>query len=172
MAVPLVMTLDKGWFDESVRYQFCFFMLLIIFLSDVLDGPLARWTDQVTNIGKIIDPVADKICMMVVVIYLIISYKFPFLVLFLSLAIRDTFLIIIGVYLMFSQEEVFQSNTSGKWFMGISTIMMALFMFQTVLHLPGYILWLFYLVSLCLFIFSTIEYITRYLHYFKELEVE
>ena len=21
MAIPLVMTLDKGWFDESIRYQ-------------------------------------------------------------------------------------------------------------------------------------------------------
>ena len=68
MAIPLVMSLDKGWFDESIRYQVCFWILLAIFLSDVLDGPLARWTDQVTNVGKIIDPVADKICMMVALI--------------------------------------------------------------------------------------------------------
>ena len=75
MAIPLVMALDKGWFDESIRTLLCAGIILAIFLSDILDGMIARWMDQVSNVGKIIDPIADKICMMVVLIYLIISYK-------------------------------------------------------------------------------------------------
>ena len=71
MAIPLVMALDGYWFEESSRDYVCFGIMLAIFLSDVLDGPLARWTDQVTNLGKIVDPVADKICMMVVLVFLI-----------------------------------------------------------------------------------------------------
>ena len=108
--------------------------------------------------------------MMVVLIYLIISYKLPFLLFFLTLAIRDIFLIIIGVYLMFSQEEVFQSNKSGKWFIGISALMMVLFLLKDPLNIPNLILWSFYLISTLLFTFSTFEYIRRYLRYFKELE--
>ena len=89
---------------------------------------------------------------------------------FIILSIRDTFLIIIGVYLMFSQDEVFQSNRSGKWFMGISALMMTLFLFQVPLNIPGYVLWTFYLISILLFAFSTFEYIRRYMRYFKDLE--
>ena len=90
---------------------------------------------------------------------------------FVTLAVRDTFLIIIGVFLMYSQDEVFQSNTSGKWFMGISALMMSLFMFQMPLNIPGYVLWLSYIIVIILFSISTYEYIRRYLRYFKELDV-
>ena len=54
MAIPLVMALDKGWFDESIRMMVCAGIILAIFLSDVLDGALARWMDQVSNVGKVI----------------------------------------------------------------------------------------------------------------------
>ena len=166
LSIPLVLLLDDNKLWQA------FVIILLIVLSDFLDGYVARKADEITNFGKLIDPVADKICMMVVAIYLIIVYKLPFLIFFITLAIRDTFLIIIGVYLIFSQDEVFQSNTSGKWFMGISSLMMALFMFQEPLHIPGYILWLSYSVSICLFVFSTYEYIRRYLLYFDQLNVK
>ena len=164
LSIPLVILLDGN------KLWLAFIIIILIILSDFLDGYVARKADEITNFGKLIDPVADKICMMVVVIYLIIVYKLPFLLFFVTLAIRDTFLIIIGVYLLFSQEEVFQSNTSGKWFMGISALMMSLFMFHKPLHIPDYVLWLFYIITMILFAISTYEYMRRYLRYFKQLD--
>ena len=165
LSIPLVLLLDSNKLWQA------FVIIILIVLSDFIDGYVARQADEITNFGKLIDPVADKICMMVVIIYLIIIYKLPFLLFFVTLAMRDTFLIIIGVYLMFSQEEVFQSNISGKWFMGISALMMALFMYQEPLNIPGYVLWISYMISMALFAFSTYEYIRRYLRYFKQMEV-
>ena len=91
---------------------------------------------------------------------------------FILLCIRDVYIIIIGVYLVFSQDEIFQSNLSGKWFIGISTLMMALFIFQDGAQIPVFIPWLTYVVSVILFIVSTIEYFKRYLHYFSRLGVK
>jgi CDP-diacylglycerol--glycerol-3-phosphate 3-phosphatidyltransferase len=170
LAIPLVLLFEDISKGESGKLWWAFGLIIIIVLTDFLDGYVARKAEETTNFGKLIDPVADKVCMMVVMIYLIISYKLPFLLFFVTLAIRDVFLIIIGVYLMFSQEEVFQSNRSGKWFMGITALMMTFFLFQDPLGIPVYILWMTYLISMLLFAFSTFEYIRRYMRYFKQLE--
>ena len=170
LAIPLVLLFEDISKGELGKLWWAFGLIIIIVLTDFLDGYVARKAEETTNFGKLIDPVADKVCMMVVMIYLIISYKLPFLLFFVTLAIRDVFLIIIGVYLMFSQEEVFQSNRSGKWFMGITALMMTFFLFQDPLGIPGYVLWTTYLISMLLFAFSTFEYIRRYMRYFKQLE--
>ena len=170
LAIPLVLLFEDISKGDPGKLWWAFGLIIIIVLTDFLDGYVARKAEETTNFGKLIDPVADKVCMMVVMIYLIISYKLPFLLFFVTLAIRDVFLIIIGVYLMFSQEEVFQSNRSGKWFMGITALMMTFFLFQDPLGIPGYILWMTYLISMLLFAFSTFEYIRRYMRYFKHLE--
>ena len=170
LTIPLVLTFEDIASGMTEKLWQAFLLIIIIIMTDFLDGYVARKAEEITNFGKLIDPVADKVCMMVVLIYLIISYKLPFLIFLLTLAMRDVFLIIIGVYLMFSQEEVFQSNRSGKWFIGISALMMVLFLFKNPLNIPGFILWTSYLISCLLFIFSTYEYIRRYLRYFKQLE--
>ena len=171
LAIPLVLLFEDISKGDLGKLWWAFVLIIIIVLTDFLDGYVARKAEETTNFGKLIDPVADKVCMMVVMIYLIISYKLPFLLFFVTLAIRDVFLIIIGVYLMFSQEEVFQSNRSGKWFMGITALMMTFFLFQDPLGIPVYVLWTTYLISMLLFAFSTFEYIRRYMRYFKQLEI-
>ena len=166
LSIPLLIFLDCNALLKA------FIIILIIILSDFLDGFVARKANEITNFGKLIDPVADKICMMVVAIHLIIIYKLPMLIFFITLAIRDTFLIIIGIYLMFLQKEVFQSNLSGKWFVGISALMMVLFLFKDPLKIHYSVLWTNYLICIILFVVSTIEYVNRYLKYFKNLGVQ
>ena len=170
LAIPLVLLFEDIGKGETDKLIWAFGLIIIIVLTDFLDGYVARKAEDITNFGKLIDPVADKVCMMVVIIYLIIIYKLPFLLFMISLAIRDIFLIIIGVYLMFSQEKVFQSNRSGKWFMGISALMMTFFLFKEPLNIPAYILWMSYMIAILFFAFSTYEYIQRYMRYFKQLE--
>jgi len=168
LTVPLVMTLDGTWFSSENRNYICFGIMLAIFLSDVLDGPLARWTDQVTNLGKIIDPVADKICMMVVLIFLIQDNQFGhlFFIFFLLITLRDTLLVIVGIYLMQYQEEVFESLVSGKVFIFVSVWMMVAYVFPA----PEYIRTGMYSLSILFFIISSYYYFRNYHRSFKRIE--
>ena len=160
MAIPLVMALDKGWFDESIRTLVCAGIILAIFLSDILDGIMARWMDQVSNVGKIIDPIADKICMMVVLIYLIKAEGNLFFLFFLLITSRDTLLIIVGIYLLQYQEEVFQSLQSGKIFMFFSSAMMVSYIFPD--YIPESIRLTLYAMSIIFFIISSYFYFDNY----------
>jgi len=38
-----------------------FWVFLVAALTDVIDGLLARWLDQVTSLGRVLDPVVDKV---------------------------------------------------------------------------------------------------------------
>ena len=166
LAFPLVYILNVFSLEtQEMAYAVWGIILLIVF-TDFLDGYVARKTDQITNFGKIIDPVADKICLVVVLTFLIFEYKLPFLFFFLLLSIRDVYLIIIGVYLINMQAEVFQSNWTGKWFVGISTLMMVTFIFPA----PEWIRWSLYSLSLLLMCVSTWQYSNRYHKYFKQIE--
>ena len=168
MAIPLVMALDKGWFDESIRMMVCAGIILAIFLSDVLDGALARWMDQVSDVGKVIDPIADKICMMVVLIYLINAHGNLFFIFFLLITSRDTLLIIIGIYLLQYQEEVFQSLQSGKIFMFFSSAMMVSYIFSNII--PESIRLILYTLSIIFFVISSYFYLSNYIESFKRIK--
>lgn len=41
--------------------QVCFWIFLVAALGDILDGLLARLLKQVTTLGRVLDPVADKV---------------------------------------------------------------------------------------------------------------
>ena len=78
---PLIYFLNLN--EKFFIYQiYSIIFLLIIFLTDVIDGFLARKLNVVTQSGKILDPVSDKICLMVMLIYLIQKCGIIFLIFF------------------------------------------------------------------------------------------
>ena len=82
-------------------------------LTDMLDGWAARKFNQVTEWGKIFDPVADKIYIIAFVVVLLAMGKIP--VWFLAIVIsRDIFILIGGLYLTKKLGYVISSEMSGK----------------------------------------------------------
>src|SRR5688500_18933078 len=60
LVVVLLTPLADRWFGIS-GYVFAIFIFLIASFTDILDGHLARRRDQVSTLGKFLDPVADKL---------------------------------------------------------------------------------------------------------------
>ena len=154
-------------------------ILFVIVFTDVLDGYVARKMHVISNFGKLLDPIADKICLMVVIIFLIFQGEvqnqntaqgLAMLLYFILLSIRDVYIIIIGVYLAHVQNIIFQANKSGKYFMAVTVLMMSSFVFQSAFNLPEILCWFLYIISLILMVVSGVEYHYRYIKYFKRIK--
>lgn len=70
-------------------------LALIAASTDFLDGYFSRKLNQVTDLGKILDPVADKIALGVGLILLVLYRDFP-LPLAIYLIYRDIMIVIVG----------------------------------------------------------------------------
>lgn len=67
-------------------YALAALILLLSAITDFFDGKIARKFDMITEWGKVLDPIADKLTQGIVVISLIIRYDFMALVLIVFLA--------------------------------------------------------------------------------------
>lgn len=74
-------------------------LLILSGISDCLDGFIARKFNQITEIGKILDPFADKITQVTVALCLAIRFPAicPFLILFL---VKELSMLVCGIYLI------------------------------------------------------------------------
>ncbi len=102
-------------------------LLGIAALTDKLDGVFARRYNQITEWGKILDPLADKIGIAVVAIVLVQLGQIPLWFL-LAIVARDVLILAGGMYLKRRRGIVEQSNLLGKWTIGVLAATMALAM--------------------------------------------
>jgi CDP-diacylglycerol--glycerol-3-phosphate 3-phosphatidyltransferase len=88
-------------------------IILIAVTTDFLDGYLARKLHQVTDIGKIIDPLADKIGIGTYAVFLAITGDVP-LWFIIFVLLRDILIFLGGLYIHHNKKIVPQSNWPGK----------------------------------------------------------
>jgi cardiolipin synthase len=92
---------------------------LVVFISgttDFFDGFIARKFHMVTELGKLIDPLADKLTQAALIFVLIIKIKWMFLLLILFV-IMQLFLLIAGLFMLQKGTKL----NGAKWFGKIST---------------------------------------------------
>lgn len=103
-------------------------LLVIVFgmATDAIDGPLARRRGEVSELGKLIDPIADKLTLDAVAVALSIKHGFPWWVTNLLLA-RDA-AIVMGATLMFQDTTtITPSIYAGKVTTAMLTVVLLLY---------------------------------------------
>jgi CDP-diacylglycerol--glycerol-3-phosphate 3-phosphatidyltransferase len=89
------------------------FWVVLAMISDSLDGYFARKWDQITDVGKIIDPLADKTCTISGFLALSIYQGLPLWITFVIIA-RDILIIIAALFMIRQKSVVLPSNIPGK----------------------------------------------------------
>ncbi|MFA7290081.1 MAG: CDP-alcohol phosphatidyltransferase family protein [Melioribacteraceae bacterium] len=113
LAIPTYFLLNNSLIVNPNLRWIVFGILAIAYLSDILDGYLARKYNQITEMGKIIDPLADKFFVIILVIQLFRQNLLPLESLFVFLA-RDVIIFLGGILVQNRIKKVLPSNMLGK----------------------------------------------------------
>ncbi|HTY36863.1 MAG TPA: CDP-alcohol phosphatidyltransferase family protein [Bacteroidota bacterium] len=107
-------------------------IMIIAGITDFLDGYLARRLHEVTDFGKIIDPIADKLAAGGGSLMLVLIGALPLWFL-LVIVIRDLLILVGGIYIKSKKNIVTQSNWPGK----VAVTSIALVMLLSVLAIES-----------------------------------
>lgn len=88
------------------------FVFIIAASTDFIDGAMARTRNQITDVGKVIDPIADKLLILTVLMY--IGFNFLIVKIFVIFIIFELLAVIIGYYFSFAIGKPIGANFFGK----------------------------------------------------------
>jgi cardiolipin synthase len=129
LLIPLIILLMINVNNELFPYLITVY-IMAVFL-DFLDGFIARKFSQESEIGKIIDPLADKILVLSMLITLTLKFDFPmWLAVFIIL--RDILILWASVLLYRGKRIVKPSLVVGKFTFGLLSLL--IFVFIVDLH--------------------------------------
>lgn len=161
MSLPIAHTLSTG----NTRGAIIWLSLAVI--SDWLDGYAARRNNDVSDYGKVLDPLADKIVGFTVLMVMVDKLDFPLWFLY-TLAIRDFSIALLAMHLHNAKNVTTGANIPGKIFITVSALSLFLWLnpawrdiAQAVLYLATGLMfysWVVYVYELTKLIKTTPDY--------------
>lgn len=175
--VPLIVTFILIPWKNTVLWNIITAAVFgIAALTDLFDGAIARGTNQVTNFGKFLDPIADKMLILGSLIALSGAVRFSYLSLMLvisSLIILLREFTVTSIRMVASKEDgtVIAANFAGKLKTAFSCATVVVILLEEVIfengglagvHLLSYIT---LAITVILTVWSGITYLTKYFTY-------
>ena len=125
LMIPLIVWL----YCEKESYTGAAAMILVSGLTDIADGIIARKFHLVSDLGKILDPVADKLTQAALIYCLIARFDWM-LWLFILFAVKEVIMGISGLAVIKKKDVI----NSAQWFGKLATVvlyvvMLLLFLF-------------------------------------------
>ena len=96
------------------QYLAALFVYLLAFATDILDGWLARTNGWITEVGKLLDPFADKLMTLTVLCCMVIGSRSRWLLAVLLLTLTKELLLMLGGILLLQSRRVVSADWAGK----------------------------------------------------------
>ena len=115
--ILLIPLFAVAYFRDELTMSWSLIILIISGVSDVIDGFIARKFNMISDLGKVLDPIADKLTQAVVLLCLTIKHMI-ILPTFIVLFIKE-------LLTMFAAIHILSNGTkpiSSRWFGKLSTV--------------------------------------------------
>ncbi len=102
-------------------------VLLLSGLSDIVDGFIARRFNLISDVGKVLDPIADKLTQAVILLCLLFKHKY-LMPMFIVLFVKE-------LLTLFAATIILRNGIkpiSSKWFGKLSTVIIYITMFYVI----------------------------------------
>ena len=161
LVIPIIYYLAKP--ESSL---ILFILIIMVIVSDALDGFIARRANEVTHIGMWLDPLADSVVIVSITFYLMLYGFFP-MWFFVFFIIRYLTIALPGLYLINHTNFVNSANKPGKWATALValTLIFHIPQFSNIEYLKFISIWL----ALALLVISWIMYMKRFLVELKKI---
>ena len=148
------------YFIVKDKYIVAIIFLLLSGLTDVLDGTIARKFNLITNFGKLIDPLADKITQVSILATLVTKNIIPLWILVVVL-IKEAAMVV-GASFLYGKELV----VSSKWYGKAATVLFYLAITLSMIFIDlGISLWIaliLYYIAVVMTVFSLVMYFREF----------
>lgn len=110
------------WLFLEGRYLPALSAFLFAFFTDVLDGELARRNGWISNLGKLLDPLADKIMTLAALICIYLGKREGVYLLLFAVMLVKELLMLVGGFLLAGRNIVVAASWPGKLATGLFAV--------------------------------------------------
>lgn len=153
LLIPVIIWL----YCEKEDYIAAAIMTVLSGLTDIADGVIARKLNMVSDLGKILDPIADKLTQAALIFCLISKYEWM-ICLFIFFAVKEITMGISGLIVIKKKDVV----NSAQWFGKLSTMVLYAVMILLFLFPDISTVWANTMILLCaaVLLLSMVKYLT------------
>ncbi|HKL98549.1 MAG TPA: CDP-alcohol phosphatidyltransferase family protein, partial [Mobilitalea sp.] len=136
-------------------------------LTDFLDGFIARTFDMVTDFGKLIDPMADKLTQVSLIVVLVLRIRWMILLLILFV-VMQLYMLVAGIAMLKKNMRL----NGSKWFGKVSTAVFyaTMLVLIAVPNLDSFVIFILMLVCGAFLSLSFALYIREYVRMYNEVK--
>lgn len=100
------------WLLTIENFEMALIVFVIAASTDFIDGTMARTRNQITDLGKVIDPVADKLLILSILLY--IGFDYLIIKVFIVFIVLELIAVIFGGFFSFALGKPIGANIYGK----------------------------------------------------------
>lgn len=121
LTIPNILSLFRICLIPVITWLYCVieeydlagYVLILSGVTDIVDGFIARHFNMVSDLGKMLDPVADKLTQAAMIVCLVV--RFPLMILLFALMLaKETFMAVLGFTVVKKTGVVISASWHGK----------------------------------------------------------